>query len=85
LTTVELLGCELAPNAAALTCRHVIAGSPVSLVSHDDDGMIQALCGLEHVIEDAVVVSARELLALCPALAELPSMTPGTTVTLART
>jgi hypothetical protein len=44
-------------NVAAICCRHVLEGSPVLRVTHDeDDGAWQILCGGSHISEDAKVV-----------------------------
>lgn len=44
-------------NVAAICCRHVLNGSEILHVTHDeDDGCWQILCGDSHVQEDAKVV-----------------------------
>jgi hypothetical protein len=46
-----------ADNTAAFTCRHVLEGSPILRVTHDeDDGAWQFLCGQSHQTEDAKIV-----------------------------
>ena len=44
-------------NFAAICCRHVLEGSTILRVTHDeDDGCWQILCGDVHATEDAKVV-----------------------------
>lgn len=52
-----------APNTATIICCHIINGEePILFVSHDeDDGMWQFLCGSNHNIEDASIVSLFEV------------------------
>lgn len=52
---------EEAPDTATIICRHIVEDNvPVPYVSHDaDDGMWQFLCGGEHKIEDAMLVSLK--------------------------
>ena len=43
-------------------CCHILEGHPILYVSHDeDDGMWQFLCGSNHNIEDASIVSLFEV------------------------
>ena len=45
-------------NTACIVCCHILEGHPILYVSHDeDDGMWQFLCGSNHNIEDASIVS----------------------------
>ena len=44
-------------NAASICCRHVLEGSAILRVTHDeDDGCWQILCGEAHVAENGRVV-----------------------------
>lgn len=49
------------PDTATFVCVHVLNGEkPVLMVTHDDDGYWQFLCGGSHTEEDARIVSLRE-------------------------
>lgn len=49
-------------NTACIVCCHILEGHPILYVSHDeDDGMWQFLCGSNHNIEDASIVSLFEV------------------------
>ncbi len=65
------------PDTAAIICCHIIdRKEPILYVSHDeDDGMWQFLCGDEHSLSDAGVVSPKEVFLsdkTIGVLAELP-------------
>ena len=65
------------PQAAAITCRHVLhEGAPILYVSHDsDDGMWQFLCGDKHRPGDAKLIGLSEAYELdnsLAAIAQLP-------------
>lgn len=50
-----------APNTATIICCHIMENkAPILYVSHDeDDGMWQFLCGREHAVDEARIVSLR--------------------------
>ncbi|MCM1133274.1 MAG: hypothetical protein NC340_07350 [Ruminococcus flavefaciens] len=57
-------GCPFhdSPDTAVITCCHIIEdGEPILYVSHDDDGMWQFLCGKDHELDDARVVSLLDI------------------------
>jgi hypothetical protein len=66
-------------NLAVITLKRVIQGnSPVLLVTHDaDDGGWQFLDGAEAAVEDAALVSLREMVQLDPSLFELADLPVG--------
>lgn len=68
-----------APNTAAIICCHVINGEePVLYVTHDaDDGMWQFLCGKEHEIEEARLVSLKYVFDLDDSVGMLADMPCG--------
>lgn len=48
-------------NTACIVCCHILEGQSILYVSHDeDDGMWQFLCGNNHDMEDARIVSLFE-------------------------
>lgn len=68
-------------NKAVITTKHVMRDkSPIVYVSYDEDGDWQFF-GIEDITtDDAAVISVSQILALCPALSELPDMKQGTAV-----
>lgn len=67
-----------APHTAALTCCHVLDGAAILRVTHDaEDGMWQFLCGKEHPVSEARVISLQEAYALDPSLGKLAAMPCG--------
>lgn len=50
-----------APNTATIICCHIMENkAPILYVSHDeDDGMWQFLCGREHTMNEARIVSLK--------------------------
>ena len=52
-----------APNTASIICCHIAEKeAPILYVSHDEDaGMWQFLCGKEHGISEAELVSLKEV------------------------
>lgn len=68
-------------NRAVITTKFVMRDkSPVVYVSYDEDGDWQFFGTEEITTDDAAVISASEILDLCPALAGLPNMKPGESV-----
>lgn len=66
-----------AENTACLTYRHVVHDKdPILYVAHDeDDGTWQFLCGKDHDVSDAMLVSLIEVVKIDPsvnALYEMP-------------
>lgn len=51
------------PNTATIICCHTIENkAPILYVSHDeDDGMWQFLCGQKHKVDEARLVSLKEV------------------------
>ena len=67
-----------APETAAITCCHVMAGAPILRVTHDEeDGMWQFLCGGEHDAGEALVIALQEAYALDASLGKLVKMPCG--------
>ena len=65
-------------DTAVFTCVHVInEESPILRVVHDKDGDWQFLCGCEHSVEDARVISLGEALGLDRSVSELAKMKKG--------
>jgi hypothetical protein len=66
-------------NLAVFTLKRVIRGeSPILLVSHDeDDGGWQFLDGAEAAVEDAAIVSLREMTRIDPSLLGLADLPVG--------
>ena len=48
------------PNTACIVCHHVLDNDPILYVSHDEDGMYQFLCGSNHDVQDARIISLLE-------------------------
>ncbi|MBQ8382854.1 MAG: hypothetical protein IJX47_06605 [Clostridia bacterium] len=67
------------PQAAVLTCCHIIDGSAsILFVSHDeDDGMWQFLCGKAHSENEARVVSLYEIYVLDNTIAQIADLPYG--------
>lgn len=68
-----------APNTVTIICCHIIDDSkPILYVSHDeDDGMWQFLCGSAHVIDEARMVSLKEVFNLDNSVGVLKDMPCG--------
>ena len=65
-------------NVATITCVHVLDGSPILRVSHDeDDGVWQLLCGRPHETTDARVVCLGCMLVRDDTLREVASLPLG--------
>ena len=64
------------PNAAVITCNHVIdEGQPILYVTHDaDDGCWQFLCGKTHSTEDAKIVALEEIYNMDKSLKEIANL-----------
>lgn len=67
------------PDTAAIICCHIMENmAPILYVSHDeDDGMWQFLCGKEHEIDEARVVSLKEVFDLDNSIGVLKDMPCG--------
>ena len=68
-----------APDTATIICCHIIDDDePILYVSHDeDDGMWQFLCGSRHDIDEARVVSLKEVFDLDNSVGVLKDMPCG--------
>ena len=71
------------PDTAVITCSHILENKdPILFVSHDeDDGMWQFLCGADHDISDARVISLKEVFLLDRTIGVLAKMPQGCTAT----
>lgn len=66
------------PDTAAITCCHVLAGTPILRVTHDaEDGMWQFLCGQPHGTDEARVISLKEAFSLDASLQKIARMSCG--------
>ena len=69
---------EEAPNTAAFTCRHVLAGAPILYVSHDSEGDWQFLCGdQDHEGSDCLLVCLADMVGRDATVSELAKMCTG--------
>lgn len=66
-------------NTASITCCHIIEEKmPILYVSHDeDDGAWQFLCGKNHDVSEARVVSLNEICTLDNSITQLLHMPCG--------
>lgn len=68
-------------HKSVITTKFVIRDkSPIVSVSYDEDGDWQLFGTEEITTDDVAVISVSQILAFCPALAELPNMEQGTAV-----
>lgn len=67
------------PNVVTIICCHIVDNkAPILYVSHDeDDGMWQFLCGKAHEIDEAKLVSLKEVFDLDNSIAVLKDMPCG--------
>lgn len=67
------------PNTVTIICCHILEKQvPILYVSHDeDDGMWQFLCGETHEIDDARLVSLKEVFDLDNSVSVLKDMPRG--------
>ena len=73
---------DQAPNVACITCRSVIDGAPVLLVTHyEDDHSWAFLDGNVFDEGAAMVVAMKTVVERDPALAEIADLPPGWTAT----
>lgn len=67
---------SLPPDTAVITCEHVLSGErPILFAVHDEDGDWQFLCGDDHTMQQARIISlgeACEIDSTLPVLAPLP-------------
>lgn len=77
-----LAGEQFPDDLACLICAHVLAGSPIYLVSRDDDGDWQFLCGRPHNSTDARVIGLSEAISLEPRLSSLAPLGANESITL---
>ena len=66
-------------NTTVFTCKHITENNnPILLVTHDDDGYWQFLCGQEeHSEADAKVISLKEAVQIDNSLNDLFEMPKG--------
>ncbi len=68
------------PDSYIFTCVHVLNKElPIIKVVHELGGDWQFLCGELHTVNDARVVSLKEIYELDPSLAQIATMKKGTT------
>lgn len=67
------------PDTVTIICCHILEKqTPILYVSHDeDDGMWQFLCGETHEIDDAKLVSLKEVFDLDNSVSALKDMPHG--------
>lgn len=66
------------PDTATFSCCHVINGEKSILhVVHDEEGDWQFLCGADHTIEEARIVSLQSVYDLDNSVAKLAHLKPG--------
>ena len=70
-------------DTAVITCSHILENKdPILFVSHDeDDGMWQFLCGADHDISEARVISLKEVFLLDRTIGFLAEMPQGCSAT----
>ena len=61
-------------NRACFTTKRVLDGLPILLVSHDEDGDWQSLCGTTNETEDAALVCLGEMLGVDEMLGEVADL-----------
>ena len=66
-------------NTAIITCSHIVENdADILYVSHDEeDGMWQFLCGGEHIMKDARVISLNEIFTIDNTIFKLSNMPCG--------
>ena len=73
---------DQAPGVACITCRSVVAGRPVLVVTHyEEDHSWAFLDGLTPDPANALVVAMSTVLSLHPDLDEIASLPPGWSAT----
>jgi hypothetical protein len=75
--TVKEFAFDEAPNTAAFTCKHVLDGCAILLVSHDDDGSWQFLCGADHATAEGRIICLEEAVLLGPEVNQLAGLRCG--------
>lgn len=78
LATMKVWPFDEAKNFGVYTTKQVIEdGYPILLVTHDDDGDWQFLCGTTNESEDARLVCLKEIVESNPSVAELADLPMG--------
>jgi hypothetical protein len=73
---------DQAPNVACVTCRSVIEGHPVLVVTHyEDDHSWSFMDGTPVDMETAMMVAMSEVVARHPDLQEIAALPPGWSAT----
>jgi hypothetical protein len=69
---------DQAPNVAAVTCKSVVAGAPILLVTHYlDDHSWAFLDGRTVELSDALVVSMKNIIDAHPDIGAIADLSPG--------
>lgn len=68
-----------APNTATFVCSHILSeGAPILHVAHDEeDGVWQFLCGYQHRIDEARIISLKEAFEIDHSVGQLCDMPCG--------
>lgn len=75
---IDLAGYSFPPHKACIVCRHIMDGSPILAVAHDEDGDLQFTCGEDaHVADDWHAIGLEHLDCGEEGLANLPAVHPG--------
>ena len=76
---VILAGYTYKHNKACLVCEHIFDGTePIKIIVHDEDGLLQFLCGAhDHDHSKAKVVAISSQAKKLPGELELPLLKPG--------
>lgn len=66
------------PDTAVFSCCHVTEGtSPILHVTHDEDGDWQFLCGANHTLEEARLISLKSAYDIDSSIGQLVGLKPG--------
>lgn len=67
-----------ASDTACFTCCHILdEHKPILYVSHDEDGYWQFLCGENHTVEDARIISLSKILEIDGSMSSLAKLDYG--------
>lgn len=65
------------PDLGVLTTSRVLSGAPILLVTHDDDGDWQFLCGTTNDPVDGRIVHLKHIVAMDPTVSEVADLPLG--------